>query len=211
VASYAILSRSADGSGDAQVLLPPQPEVAVPISFSPDGRTLAMVLAPGGNLNLLLMPLDPPGAPRPFLATQFTEADGRISPDGRWIAYVSDETGNPELYVRPFPAGPGKWQLSSAGALEPHWSADGRALYFRGFGGRLMRVAVEPGATFRASPPEPLIAGFQTAPGPATYGIAPDGRRFLTLPLVRPGQNLRAVDYSDDWLVRARRLLAAHE
>ena len=74
-----------------------------------------------------------------------------------------------------------------------------------------LRVAVEPGANFHASPPEPLVAGFQTAPSPATYGIAPDGRRFLTLPLMRPGQNLRAVDYSDDWLLRARRLLAAHE
>ncbi len=203
-----IVWRPADGSGEATVLYEEKGVRFAVHEFSPDGRYLALGRnTGGGNPDIWVLPLDPPGPARPFQASPFLEGSSSISPDGRWIAYLSRESGDEEIYVRPFPDGPGRWQVSSNGGNEPRWSADGRALFFRVSGGRLMRVKVEGGAVFRASAPELLLAGFQSGPNLKTYGVAPDGRRFLALPFSRVNK-LHAINYADDWPLRARRLLA---
>jgi hypothetical protein len=108
---------------------------------------------------------------------------GQFSPDGRWVAYQSDESGQFHIYVRAFPSG-GKWQVSTDGGFKPRWRQDGRELYYISPDRKLMVVSIEPGTEFRASSPREL---FQTRiAGPLVWGIRfnyavepPDGKRFL--------------------------------
>ncbi len=112
-------------------------------------------------------------------STPFSETAGAFSPDGRWIAYFSNESGRFEVYVQPFPGPGGRWQVSGAGGETPKWRSDGRELYYVAPGGRLMAVEVKTGESFEAGPPRFL---FQTKlrrlPGPQ-YDPSPDGQRFL--------------------------------
>ncbi len=208
--SEQIVCRPADGSGEVQVLYEETGIQPGATSFSPDGRYAALTQRQGANIDIWLLPLDPPGPARPFQASPFIEAGGAISPDGRWIAYGSRESGDDEIYVRPFPEGPGRWQVSTNAGLEPRWSADGRALFYRAEGGRLMRVKIETGAVFRASAPEQVLTGVQSGPNPKTYGVAPDGQRFLALPFTRV-QKVHAINYGNDWPARARLLLKRND
>ena len=107
-----------------------------------------------------------------------------LSPDGRWLAYQSDETGNSQIYVRPFPAvDEGRWQISSAGGDEPLWSRDGRELFFRGRSGEMMTVRVTTAPTFSAEAPRALFPAGEYARSASYrgYDVSPDGRRFLML------------------------------
>jgi serine/threonine-protein kinase len=130
-----------------------------------------------------------PFAKRPVVETPGTEGMGgaAVSPDGRWLAYVTDSTGASEIWVRPFP-GPGvAVRISPEGGVEPVWSRSGRELFYR-LGGRLMAVPVQAGSEFQFSKPTVLFDGqFEyTRPGnqPPSYDVAPDGRFLLLKPPV---------------------------
>ena len=129
-----------------------------------------------------------PEEPRPFLQHSLDEGSASFSPtEGqgapRWIAYTSDETGRPEVYVRDFSTGTRKWQVSNHGGLLPHWRRDGRELFFLTPEGTLMAVSVKPGSTFEFGTPQTLFAtGFRPLPLNVwfdQYAVAGDGRRFL--------------------------------
>jgi serine/threonine-protein kinase len=142
----------ADGSGAAERLTASK-KAQFATSFSPDGRYL-LFMEEGGQTNWDLYTLDlRDGSIELFLQTGFREGNGTFSPDGRWVAYDSDESGRFESYVRPFPAGGGKWQVSTDGGGNPIWSADGSRLYYTNEG-KLMVVDVSAeGATFRPEAP----------------------------------------------------------
>jgi dipeptidyl aminopeptidase/acylaminoacyl peptidase len=129
-------------------------------------------------------PLQSNAKPEPFLVTDATETDGAFSPDGRYVAYVSDESGKFEVYVRSFPAAGGaKWVVSSGGGYQPRWRRDGKELLYFTAEGRLMSVDVTPGSTFHASVPKflfqvPIYGGGATTSN-HYWDIAPDGQRFL--------------------------------
>ncbi len=112
----------------------------------------------------------------------FDEYDGRFAPGGKWIAYVSNESGRSEVYVQPFPVTGSKWVISSAGGTEPRWRRDGKELFYLAADGKLMAVAVETGAAFKAGPPKAL---FQTRIPPSmnlfhtSIDVTADGQRFL--------------------------------
>jgi dipeptidyl aminopeptidase/acylaminoacyl peptidase len=118
-----------------------------------------------------------------FLGSEFNERNGRFSPDGRYVAYASDESGTNEIYVRSFPDAGGRWQVSKKGGTQPRWRKDGRQLYYLSGGTRIMSVDVTTGATFQSGDPKPLI----DARVPVGYDVAADGKRFLVATTAEEG------------------------
>jgi Tol biopolymer transport system component len=150
--------------------------------ISPDGKYLMFTdFTPETDADLLVMPMEGDHKPRVFLRTPFTETHAKFSPDGRWVAYSSTESGRPEVYVQAFEGTTGKWQVSTSGGFEPHWRADGKELFFASTDGKLMAVDVKPGATLEFGVPKALF-DMQAVPGIRNnFVVAPDGQRFLYL------------------------------
>jgi Tol biopolymer transport system component/predicted Ser/Thr protein kinase len=182
-----------DGSGEPQRLLTTQNSNSVSTwSFSPDGQRLAyQENNPETGYDLSTLPLDTsdpdhpkPGKPEPFLATPSDENVPMFSPDGRWIAYRSNESGTLEIYVRPFPAGRGgKWQISARGGLYPIWSNDGRELFYETTNNRIMVVDYTVnGDSFVPGKPRLWSEKQIFYPGSWNLALAPDGKRFAVFP-----------------------------
>ena len=135
--------------------------------------------------DLWALPLFGDRKPTPFLQTQFNESYGVFSPDGRWVAYVSDESGRSEVYVQAFPPSGGKWQISNGGGILPLWRRDGKEMFFVvPFVGRLMAVEVKTASQFEAGVPKllfqkPLALTHGTTGSGTHYGVSADGQRFL--------------------------------
>jgi dipeptidyl aminopeptidase/acylaminoacyl peptidase len=164
--------------------------------WSRDGRYLLFTVTdPKTKGDIWVLP-DPGGIagaskPYPFQRTDAVESQAQFSPDGKWIAYTSNESGSEEVYVRPFPSGPGRWKVSAGSGFEPRWRSDGKELFYWTRGSaplsRMMALPVKAGAngSFAAGEPQPLFeqriykwtAGFNFS----TYRPAPDGQRFLVL------------------------------
>jgi Tol biopolymer transport system component len=169
---------AADGSGEPERMFDGDHRGGV-ASFSPEGDIVTFITrSPETGLDLWVRPLN--GRPQLFLRTRFTEAGPEFSPDGRWIAYVSDESGQYEVYVRPYPGPGGKWQISTQGGVHQIWSRDGRELFYRN-GNKWMVVAVSLEPEFKAGAPQLLFEGPFVQVGGSSYDVTPDGRRFLLL------------------------------
>jgi serine/threonine-protein kinase len=172
-----ILRRPADGTGTAEILAPipaGYPEIVLP-----DGR--ALIYHPVERIATLL-PIDPKGTPRPLLPdVKGQVSDVELSPNGRWIAYESNESGRFEVYVRPFPdINDGRWQLSSNGGTHPLWSRNGRELFFIAAGGMLTSVPIQPGQAFTYGKPAALLPAGQYYVNVARgFDVSPNGSRFL--------------------------------
>lgn len=128
--------------------------------------------------------------PFPFLQTEANETAAVLSPDGQWMAYISDESGRYEVYVQSFPAGGGKRQISTTGGIGPHWRGDGKELFYHAPDGKLMAVAVKGGASFESGAP---VALFEFRPGGNVitpyYAVTRDGQRFLLSTIVETEPN----------------------
>ena len=150
-----------------------------PLAWSPDGRHFLYRASGNGN-DLWIRPSAPGQAPYPFIATAFGEPAGSFSPDGRWMAYVSDESGTQEVYVTAFPSGHGKTRVSSDGGLFPRFRKDGKELFYITADGRLMAAAVTPSSTTFQVGPALLLFQTTAVPGPGSpYVVSPDGQRVL--------------------------------
>jgi len=175
-----IYRKLADGSGETQEILTRENTTA--ISWSPDGRILAFeeqTPATGWDIGYITMEGD--HAWKPFLVTPFRERSPMISPDGRWLAYISDESGQDEIYVQPFPEAGQKLLISTGGGIEPMWSPDGQELFYR-TADQMMAVTVETKPRFSAGTPRRLYEGrysLDSGVGHPRYGVAPDGQRFM--------------------------------
>jgi len=170
--------RPADGSGEAEEILKREKPGRM-TSISPDGKVVAFVEADDIWLHHL-----EGGGPEPFQVGPALEWGATFSPDGRWIVYASNESGASEVYVRPASGDRGKWQISTERGGYPHWSGDGRAIYYRAFGGAVMKATVNTvGGGLRASRPEPVFEGpYQwTGEGIDRYTVAADGERLVML------------------------------
>jgi eukaryotic-like serine/threonine-protein kinase len=171
----------ADGSGGLERLTTSQ-NIHAPLSFSPDGQLLAFIeVNSTTGLDIWVMRLSDRKA-EPFLRTPFNEGSPRFSPDGRWLAYASDESGRSEIYVQPYPGPGGKWQISTEGGTEPLWNPTGRELFYRS-GDKMMSVDIATRPSFAAGKPRMLFEGrYQPAPVLIdNYDVSPDGQRFLML------------------------------
>ncbi len=134
--------KAVDGTGAVERLTESE-NLQFPYAFSPDGKHLVFVDIGAGRRTLAVLSLE--GSSEPLLATEFSERNGEISPDGRWLAYQSNASGQNEIYVRPFPnVEGGQWLISNGGGTRPLWSPDGRELFYVAPGARLMAVPVQP-------------------------------------------------------------------
>jgi Tol biopolymer transport system component len=186
-----LLWMRADGAGGQQKLLEANAQLQ-PHSFSPDGRWLAFQQGDETNFDISVLPLDltdpdhpRPGNPQPFAQTPANEVQPAFSPDGRWLAYASDETGAYEVYVRPFPAtsSAGKWQVSSGGGKMPVWSRDGRNLFFESLDSHIMLCGYTVnGASFSAARPHLWSEKQLASPtDDRNFDVSPDGKRIEAL------------------------------
>jgi serine/threonine protein kinase/Tol biopolymer transport system component len=185
-----LYQQSANGAGQAEVLTKSD-TTKFASQWSKDGRFLTITNNKAGNLDLLVLPMTEGSGtgtqePQKFLATQFWEAQGQISPDGHWMAYNSDDSGQPEVYVRPFPMADGVWRISNAGGQQPRWRGDGKELFFIGGDGKMMAVDIKaapgPKPVFDHGVPKPLFdARIAVANGTLAfqYDVTADGKRFL--------------------------------
>jgi dipeptidyl aminopeptidase/acylaminoacyl peptidase len=162
-----------------------------PASWTPDGKAMAFTQVDAGTAaNVYVLAADRPNEPTPLAQSRFAEGSPKFSPDGRWVAYSSNESGRPEVYAQPWP-GPGpKIQISTGGGTDAMWSRKSGELFYRN-GDDMMAVAVRTGDRLTVSKPQLLWSGRYShgmstscgAPGPtsANYDVTADGSRFLMI------------------------------
>ena len=171
--------KAADGTGQAERLTT-SPNNQTAHSFSPDGKRL--VFGDSATTKMQVLSMEGERTSQPLFQSQFNEDNAMISPDGHWIAYESNESGQLEVYVRPFPnVEGGKLQISSDGGTEPVWAPREEELFYRN-GEAMMMVGFKTEPTFTAGSPEILFTGSHTTSRAVTnYDISPDGQRFLMI------------------------------
>jgi eukaryotic-like serine/threonine-protein kinase len=172
----------ADGSGGLERLTSGGEGNQTPQSWSADGQLLAFhENSPTTQRDIWVFRLSDHKA-QPFLRTPFIEGGATFSPDGRWLAYVSNESGRPEVYVQPYPRPGGKWQISTEGGTERVWARNGRELFYRS-GNKMMAVETTTQPSFSAGKPRMLFEGQYVTTGfpnmSAAYDVSADGQRFL--------------------------------
>jgi len=210
--------KRADGAGDAQRLTDSKDQ-QFPSSWSPDGKVLAMHVQPADSrmyLALYTMTMQgdeksgwKPGEPKLFAEGPGVHCCPKFSPDGRWIAYQSNESGRSEIYVRPFPGPGGKWQISSDGGVYPAWSATSKELFFENNRQQMMVVPYSATAdSFQAGKPALWSEGQFTDRGVSwNFALHPDGKRFAVLkaPAAEAQQRFNKVVFVSDFSAELRR------
>jgi serine/threonine-protein kinase len=204
--------QAADGTGVAERLTerPNQNVNAV----TPDGSRV--VLSDTGTNDLMLLTLGAERKVQPLLRTPFLERNAEISPDGRWLAYESNDSGRVEVYVRPFAdVNSGRWQVSTDGGISPLWARNGQELFYVQPTGALMRVPVDKGTNWVTYSPTTLVEGPYVWQLPAVagrlYDVSRDGTRFLMLkPADEPDQTTASIVIVQSWIEDLKRLVPIH-
>jgi len=180
-ATRLIYRKIASGAGNEELINGAVKGAGSGIDWSPDGKNI--LYASRGDKtgqDIWVLPLEGDAKPYPLLQSEFGEYHGHFSPDGRFFAYVSNESGRDEVYVQSFPPAGGKWQVSTGGGAQPHWRRDGREVYYIAPDRKLMAVSVKLGETFENGTAIPL---FQTQVSffnnTNRYDVTADGQRFL--------------------------------
>jgi serine/threonine-protein kinase len=205
--------QAADGSGSPERLVE-GPRIQMPVSFTPDNRLLFSEEVPGEGRNIMALRLDT-RAIEPLIRTPTNELMAEVSPDGRWVAYDSNESGRFEIYVRPYPdTSRGRWQISTGGGRQPLWSRDGRELFYRDFSGAVMGARVAPGPTFAAAAVTKILDG-RNYTGGGSYGssrrfdVARDGRFLMVKVGARDAAASPSLVLVQNWFEELRRLAPA--
>jgi Tol biopolymer transport system component len=162
---------------------------ALPTAWTPAGnQVLAVDMPNSGGTDVVLYSMD--GKKVPFIATPANETNGQISPDGKWVIYASNESGDWEIYGTSFPTPSGKVQISRGGGAEPRWRSDGKEIFYIGPNGVLMSVALNTEGTLLTGTPQPLFQVHGRAPASSTdiftFDVAKDGKRFLVNRYIKP-------------------------
>jgi dipeptidyl aminopeptidase/acylaminoacyl peptidase len=179
-----LFEKPSSGSGDPRLLLK-SPRRKLPGDWSSDGEIFFYQEDdPQTKSDLWIVRPAGDGKPSAFLRTPFNEGNPRPSPDGRWVAYQSDEGGAVDVYVRPFQATDQKWRISPGGGVAPQWRRDGRELFYETRDRTIMAVEVLGTTTFQAGVPKPLFdipGSGQIRTRPGNYAVSRDGQRFLVI------------------------------
>jgi eukaryotic-like serine/threonine-protein kinase len=186
VGTFELIRRLSSGAGKEEALL--KAEVSLfPNDWSRDGRFLLYESAgPKAQSDLWVLPMRGPGKPFPYLVAEGTQSHGQFSPDGRWVAYTSNESGRQEIYVQAFPATGGKWQISTDGGDQPSWRGDGKEIFFVNPKLQIMAVDVKPGDAPEIGSPSSLfpihtLSSVSLHGSRSSYVASPDGQRFLVV------------------------------
>jgi serine/threonine-protein kinase len=196
-----VYRKRADGSGDEERLsTSDEPHWAG--SWAPDGQSIVVSqLSASGNFDVLRLTLADKKL-TPLLNSSFRESDPAISPDGRWMAYTSTESGRPEIYVRPYPSGSGRWQISDNAGAYPRWSRNGKELFYRIDGGVMGASVDTSGDSIRTGKPVQLFTGaFRGGLGGLSisgntfsdYDVSADGQSFVMFPATEAESTNRGV------------------
>jgi Tol biopolymer transport system component len=187
-APFNLDQRSAGGTGEDEKLLATGGNKA-PTQWSHDGRFVVYSeLVPKTKYDLWVLPMEGEVDRKPFafLRSEFNEIFGQLSPDGHWMAYTSDESGQREVYERPFPAGDGQVKISLAGGEQPRWCCGGKEMFFYAADGKIMAVPVTartaPKPSFQPGTSRPLFEAHlanNSIIGTSEYDVTADGKRFL--------------------------------
>ena len=170
---------AADGSGGPERLTTSEFQQR-PNAWTPDGKTLLFDVRTGTNQDLWTLTLDGNRTTRPLIATRFNESSAALSPDGQWMAFTSDQSGRPEIYLTRFASVEGRLQVSTAGGRNARWSRDGRRVYYRSLdGGEILAVDVPPGAVPALSKPITITRLPRVAPTYGAFDVMPDGRLLV--------------------------------
>jgi serine/threonine-protein kinase len=187
----AVYWKAADGTGDDEKLASAPDRSLTPFSLSSDGKTLVMNETRGPEkYDIGMLSMEGDRARKPLLQNdKYSELAPQISPDGRWMAYMSNESGQFEVYVRPFPeVNKGRWQVSTSGGNSPLWLPNGRELFYLS-SDSVMAVSVETGPAFSLGTPKALFRGTYVGSSPSggiAWDISPDGKRFLMMKEPQP-------------------------
>ena len=187
VSAYDLYQKRSSGAGEEGILLQ-DPQRKYPYDWSSDGRYVVYAVfgsTQGQTADLWVLPLFGDREPFPFLATRFQENHARFSPDVRWMAFVSNESGRDEVYVSSFPSGGNKVRVSTNGGVQPRWRRDGKELFYLSPDRKMMAVPVQLGSTIEVGAPQALF-GISIAPRGSgqpwafyQYDATADGQRFL--------------------------------
>jgi len=192
---HRIYQKLSSGVGQDEFLFKDETGTAT-YSWSPDSQFILYTRGnPGGNLDVWVLPLEGDRKPFPFLQTSLDEGSAGFSPDGRWVAYRSTESGRDEVYVQTFPTSGGKRMVSPNGGYAPQWRGDGKELFYISGDGKLMAVEVKPGNSFELGVPKALfdLAPVQAKLANNSFAVTADGQRFL---FVRQGEETASLQYT---------------
>jgi Tol biopolymer transport system component len=212
IGAPAAYSKNADGSGQPERLTgaPTEKREAAefPDSWSPDGHTLAYIAVTGVTLarperDIWLVSLEGKRQARRWFQSPYAESAATFSPDGRWIAYVSDESGRQEIYLRPYPAPGGRTKISSDGGAEPVWTRAGRELLYRQ-GNQFLSVEIRTEPSFTVGTPRALFSGDFLRGGredvPFQYDVSRDGNQIYAIRTVALPEPERRLAIVTNWL-----------
>ncbi len=184
---YGLFQKSATGAGKEESVYQAT-GVTLPTDWPNSRFAIFSNTAVRTGNDLWVLPLSGDRKASPLIQTEFSELHGKLSPDGRWLAYESNETGVPKVYVQAYPGKESKWQISNEAGTRPLWSRDGRELFYISGDNKMMTVDIKSGVRFEHSVPKPLF-DTRTAPT-ALYDVARDGKRFLMLNPGEPDANV---------------------
>jgi Tol biopolymer transport system component len=175
-----IYQRLANGAGQEQLVDGSPALQKLPYGWSADGRYVTMFQTGTSGEDLFVLPMFGDRRPQVYLQTKFSEYENRLSPDGKWMVYVSEQSDRPEVYVQPFPRSDERWKISVAGGVQPMWRHDGKELFYLALNAMLTAVDVKTTPTFESGVPQPLFQA-RTPLLYSGWSYAPtrDGQRFL--------------------------------